>query len=220
MPKAEIDKEIEANEPLLNTVYKRYANTLSAVGIEREDAKQEMRIAMWYAIEKYDPKRGPFGPYASMRMTHVLLSLIKSARKRLHNKEGILPVEPDGSIILIDRYDIPDAHGVTLDTKAVVDNEAALSMKLDTEALLNCLPERQASIMRHRLMGDTMSDIAAEEGVSPQRIQQLSSKALNTIHKVQEAKQLGRSEEGSRKVRIPSYPDGVSGRSSEGTNVL
>ena len=178
---------------------------------------------MWHAIEKYDPTRGPFGPYASMRMTHVLISLIKSARKKLHNRDSIMPINADGSIdvnVLPDGYTVeggrcslPVTHGEVLDAQEIVNDLEPIETSVDLDRLLDGAPERWARILRRRIAYDTCKTIANDEGVSAQRVQQLSAKALRYVHKKQE-QDSGRSEERPRETRIPPYPDGVSGRSS------
>lgn len=70
----------EQNKNLVPFMYKRFRNTLTAEGIEKEDALQEGYLAMCKAYETYNGKSKP-GTYMLNCIRHRFLDLLHAARR-------------------------------------------------------------------------------------------------------------------------------------------
>lgn len=50
-------------------------------GCDKEDLRQEARVALWIATEKYDPARGKFPTFAHLVIRRHLISLLRVTTK-------------------------------------------------------------------------------------------------------------------------------------------
>ena len=140
MSPRELDEVIASHEGL---VY----HFLLSHHINREDDRfhdlaQEMRLAVWHAVETFDPARGvPFGPYAIVCMWRRFIQLGKKRKRRLEDNEYITSLDSknDRGDDLIDtikddrRYeDVSDARLVA---ESVFSSSTALTHSRAFEAL-------------------------------------------------------------------------------------
>ncbi|MFQ6134019.1 MAG: sigma-70 family RNA polymerase sigma factor [Armatimonadota bacterium] len=166
---------VAANDDLVHWVVQRQV----LGGLRYVDAVQEGRIALWRAIERYDPHRGRLSSYAVPAITRAVWNAV--AREHRHMAER-LPEIADQPLEL--------AHDVdrTVASQLVRAQVAALPPRL-----------RTVMILRYGLDGGaewTYPEISHLLGVTRQRVQQLHTEAIlhlaDPVHSVALRRHLGR----------------------------
>lgn len=147
MTREEIEQKLVENEGL---VYWVIANTLPHL-VGDEDAIQEGRIALWRAIEGYQPEKSKFSTYAAK----VILNGIVQWQRR-NNRLDRLSTSP-----IIDELDGlgegPEYH--------------------DLQGFFNSLAKAERKVVRLRMLGFNIPESAQELGVSKAAVQQALARA-------------------------------------------
>lgn len=94
---------------------RRGASVCAGPGLEYEDAVQEGIIALFHAVQTYDPARAAFEPYAAACIRHAQFSARRAAQRKKHGPLlGSLPLGeetgetspgPEELAIQSERYD-------------------------------------------------------------------------------------------------------------------
>jgi len=108
------------------------SSELSLLGLGRDDAEQEMRLAFWDAIRRFDPNRGwRLTTYAEHRLNGALIRLRRKAKRHADDEaethrvspsrllSGRLPLAEDDSLAIDwpDREPSPEAAVVSRESR-------------------------------------------------------------------------------------------------------
>lgn len=154
-----VEAGLRANEDLVHWVVQRQTRGC----LSYNDAVQEGRIALWLALERYDPERGRLSGYAVPAVKRAVWSAAGKARRQAAH--AVLASEPAGE---------------TWSGDEAVDR--ALERVL-VQRMVDRLPGRlrYVIILRYGLDGtgeSTFRQIGLRLGVTRQRAHQLHKKAL------------------------------------------
>jgi RNA polymerase sigma factor (sigma-70 family) len=153
-----LSEAVVANENLVHwTVQRQWLGRLGY-----EDAVQEGRIALWRALERYDPRRGALSSYAVVAIRHAVWRAAGQARRGAHER---LYFEPAGHRV-----------GLAAEMDRVIE-------RAQVAALVARLPKRLRTVvvLRYGLDGHgeaTFEEIGRHLAVTRQRAHQLHGEAL------------------------------------------
>lgn len=152
-------------------------------GVEIDDLVQMGFIAMTEAASVHDPERGSFVTLLTIYLKKFFREAIGKTTRQLRDPlNGCLSLDipvgddPDGPT----RLDfVPDARDYLADVEARVFND---ELHAALEAALEGIPAREASVIRSVYYDDrSLTETAAELGVSHQRAQQLRNSGLHRL---------------------------------------
>ncbi len=170
-----------ANLRLVVTIAGRWA-PLAPPTLDFEDLAQEGVVGLLDAARRFEPQRGyRFSTYATWWITHRVQQAVQRARRArwLPNHEApaprSLPVGTlDGPLAKI----LPDRGGTP---------ETATLARLRGQRLLaalRSLPAREVTILwRHRVDGETLTQIGRDLGLSRERVRQLEALAIRRLRR-------------------------------------
>jgi RNA polymerase sigma-B factor len=165
---AERDRRIEAHLPLVRALARRYARR----GEPLEDLVQAGCLGLIQAVDRYDPARGAFEPYAVPTIAGEIQrhlrdrgALVRVSARELaeHGRPRLTPLGDD---------DGPHADPIP-----------AVDARLSMAAALRTLPLRQRRIVVLWLYGQRdQRRIAAEVGLSQVHVSRLMREGLVRLH--------------------------------------
>jgi RNA polymerase sigma factor (sigma-70 family) len=121
------------------------------------------------ASRKYDPQRGPFGPYATPWIKGEITALFKKAKK--HGRTESLD-----TLIIVNEETGSETNTKKVDL--IVDESVpALIPNLDN------LTPKERTIVESRNSGDSLCSVGERLGVSPERVRQIEAKATEKLRK-------------------------------------
>lgn len=137
------------------------ADDLVAVGLE----------AAWRVFEKTP---GAINKYVDNKVRWVMLDAIRSWTGGSRSGRRSFPVR-------MERIDDPNARELA-DPKQIAEEELLSQVQIKLIlAAVERLPERERDIVRSRLQGKSLSEIAAVFGVSAPRVSQLLTRAVASL---------------------------------------
>lgn len=128
-----------------------------------DDAFSEGVIGLMRAIEKYDPDHPSQAAFASVAYYWIMQRIQFLLRRSFKHIQHETPIGID--II------------VEIEHEFLVDN-------VDTEPLLARLNRRERKALEHVTMGVTLEFVAAEMGVSKERVRQIRNNALDKLRRM------------------------------------
>lgn len=166
-----------------------YGDLCAACGVTAEDLEQSGFLAMLDAAEDYDPGRGcKFNTLLSWKLKLQFRAALDGGRRRrardplndCHSLDAPAPGREEGGETVGDL--LPDP------VPACEDAEERVFQEQLGAAVRGCLDDlkdqRRAGILRREyLEGQTLREIAAQEGKSVSRIQQLRNAALRELQR-------------------------------------
>jgi len=157
-PEIDIGQRMAEHEGLVHWVVRhQYLGPLSY-----GEALQEGRLALWRALQGYDPTRGAFSTYAVPAIAHALWRAVSQAQA--DRREVLVPQPPQ------EAPDLEDLVAETWLQQALYRLVAALPRRL-----------RQIVVAHYGLAGyspQSFTAIGQALGISRQRVQQLHAAAL------------------------------------------
>lgn len=142
--------------------------TWGAGPLEMADLMQTARIGLEKARRAFDPARGPFGLFAAVIVRQHLRVVVRGAG----------PVRAP-AIALAQRAADPS------DTPAAAPASTPAALPAALTRALEALPARDAWVVRQRyLAGRTQASVAAEIGVTRQRVAALEARGLARLRAV------------------------------------
>ncbi len=139
------------------------------------------QVALWHALERYDPSRGDFWPYARARVRGAMLDALRAMDHLPRAARHLVKQDADA---------LPAAlvHRVSFDEVACApanDNYDPEELAIRRDAVakaLGCLCPRQALVVaRTYLGGMTLLEVAREMGTTESRVCQIRTQALRRI---------------------------------------
>jgi RNA polymerase sigma factor (sigma-70 family) len=130
--------------------------------------------ALWYAIRDHAPERGPFGPYAVMRIRYLIGHKLRHDQRRMRGS-GISPIRfsalrhEDGVDFIDTLEDARPGH------------EELVNARITAESALARMDPREQRIFRLRAQGYTLRELMPIVGASYQRAQQLEARARKRL---------------------------------------
>jgi RNA polymerase sigma factor (sigma-70 family) len=134
-------------------------------GIDLDELRSAGIAGLVEASRKYDPQRGPFGPYAKSWIKGGITALFKEAkRKHAESLDATLPS---------DRRDDPDKPRTLADKLAYIAPVGALDM--------HELAEVDRKIIHARDAGETLEEVGKANGLSPEHVRQRETRARKRL---------------------------------------
>jgi RNA polymerase sigma-B factor len=163
-PQLPRDRQIEAHLPLVRALARRY----SWRGEPLDDLIQAGCIGLIYAVDRYDPTRGPFEAYAVPTITGEI-------RRHLRDRSALLRV-PAGAAVAVRIEPLAEDDGPPADPIAGLVDRLALTTALRT------LPLHERRIVLLSFYGErTQRRIADEIGLSQIHVSRLMRRALERL---------------------------------------
>jgi RNA polymerase sigma factor (sigma-70 family) len=167
--KVQVLSHEEANE--LCERYLPLAYKTAGLYMGRGVAPDELRSAsvagLFEASRRYDPQRGPFGPYAKLWCKGQILALFKPGKDALGRSSSLnIPAfkdDSDGESFL-DRY---------------VTDETTPGLNPD----VSDLSEKERRVILGRVSGETLSETGKALDLSPERVRQIEVRASDRLRK-------------------------------------
>lgn len=167
---------------------------MSKYNFQNEDLQQEGVLALYRAVEGFDPSRNlRFCTYASHWLRQAAFGYmygngstvrIPVYMRKLMNRisRGQDPGDATPNAIQMAQQLLERSTSCLSDVNDPVDDSAAVEVDELTPVLrqkLNELPERERRLVKQRFMqGRTLSSISIEEGVSVERVRQIIQRAI------------------------------------------
>lgn len=163
----------------LRRMYPALYRAARAVGMDHEDIEQCAWVGVVRAAQKYRPgtvSRGRpvgFHTYANLwvrgAVTHAVRRAMARGRAGVAVNSGDRPLPGDRSGRVRCRWDVtPAARG---------DPAAAAAARVDLAAALRAMPARTRRVVELRAAGATLAEVAAEVGVTRERVRQIQADA-------------------------------------------
>lgn len=141
------------NEKVINTVLKRFYGISSQ---DKDDIRQECRLALWRASGSHDPAKSQASTYAYAIARHACLNTIMSQRR--HSRLSSIDVDDDSD------YEIPDYRDNDVD-----DDDSPDTGSISLSRILDALSVQDRYIITQRyLQGLTLQAIADSLHISKQ----------------------------------------------------
>ena len=142
------------------------------------------QVALWQCLERYDPDRGPFWPWARTRVRGAMVDELREAdRLSRDDRQKVKRGESLAPWALVHSCGLEHAEGV----RAGDDPEASLQAAESLAALsreVSRLPERLRHVVERTLVhGDKLAQVAAALGVTEARACQLRGEALSMLRR-------------------------------------
>lgn len=159
----------DANRGLVCRIARRYYKP----GLDLDDLVQAGHFGLFNAVKKFDPARGY--QFSTFAWKPICWAVIKESRRQVSQHleaEFLSCVQPE------------DLTAATIDRRGVDACEAMQQeeqRQMLYDAMDYSLSDRQQGIMAQRLAGRKFTEIAAGEGVSKQRIQNIEATAVMRI---------------------------------------
>lgn len=176
MDNKERDERILSLTPLVQHLAAQLVRSRNLPNDLRDDLAQYGSIGAIKAVDDFDPKHGAsLRTYAATRILgHMLDGLRKESGVRRIAGE-VRRTQPETTALDADRHDMADASDPYRD----VDISETLRATLDRMP-----PGSRQILLDHYVFGITMDDISVLHGVSPSRISQMMSRALDDARQV------------------------------------
>ena len=148
--------------------------------LDMDDLSSAAMLGILAAQAAYEPARGSWANYSAYFIRRELCALLGIRDGRI--KPGALSLDApitneDGESAGTHLDQLPDDTLPDADAGAILDG-----LRRDVRAAVNDLPKRQRDIVqRWQLDGETQERVARGLGITPQRVQQLWSKARQTL---------------------------------------
>jgi RNA polymerase sigma factor (sigma-70 family) len=125
------------------------------------------------AARRYDPQRGPFGPYAKLWCKGEVKALFK----------------PGKDAIGFGRFDSLNVPAFADDDEAKTEEIDLISDEITLSPVLNLddLSEKERHVVRGHTEGKTLLEIGGELDLSAERIRQITVRAVTKLHGASEA---------------------------------
>lgn len=163
-------------EPLVRMMARRYDRRW----IDREDLRQEARLAVWRAIDPdastpFDPERGNLTLWIRGAIRSTLFHYVAKSKRR---QQPLVYLDDE-------LWDDGATWGgvIAADTMSASD---AFARQQQSDMLATCLaelPVAHADVLRRRSAGETLDQIAASVGMTRQGVAYTERKALRVIRK-------------------------------------
>ena len=147
MTRDEVERLLIENEKLLYFIINREY----PIYRDDEDAQQEGRIAMWKAIEQYDPEKGKLSTYIAGGIRNALHTYWRSQYLREKNLPSVSASTP-----------ITES-GLTIDEVLVGDEDVDY---FDDSEIFKWLSKREAFVVKARAAGYRSSEIGKALGIT------------------------------------------------------
>lgn len=145
---------------------------------EQEDALQEAAIAFIGAVRCFDPSRGvKLITYASFR---VRARVEREIRRR--RGAACVPVNATGEAADLARSAGADLDACPRDASDEPGPEELLS-RAEVRRAVASLPQRERIVVQRRMQGETLETIAADFGVTRERVRQIENKAHERLRR-------------------------------------
>ncbi len=179
-----IEKLVEGVEGWILSRADEYAGRFRTVS--KEDFAQEGRLAAWRCARRYDPDRGvSFLTYARPcidgRMETYAGNTSRLVRVPLHraNTEQHEYFSLDAAARQLEEYE-----GILVDPGCPFEAAADHEMRVLLKTEIRRLEPREQEILRRRFINEeTLSAIAADVGVTRERVRQIESEVLKTLRR-------------------------------------
>lgn len=180
----------EQNKPLLyaigNKLYSKHQLRCAASGVDADDMKQACMLALWGAVNAYDPDKGfkltAYYDRQFKRHFYEMLGFYKAKQPldRADSLDAELPGTDDGFTL---GDTIPDEYAAA--EMATVEDRCyneVLRERLDVA--MNTLPARTRQIIQGRYYhGRTHEEMSHEYGISTVRAQQIERDGMAALRK-------------------------------------
>ncbi len=177
--------------------YRAYSDDLTQCGITAWDIKQQAYSAFLKAIEGYDDSKGfKFTSYLKYPFKNAVRALCKQNDLLNKCEESLnAPVKSDMSDDKASELADFVADERALDFVEQIERADEIELiKTVVHKAIDKLPGREPEIVReYYLAGKTYADIAADKGISHERVRQISGSALRHLRGNNDIKRLGRS---------------------------
>lgn len=158
----------------------------SSCGVEIEDVQQEAFLAVMDAVNDFNEAKGyKFNSYLHFHAKNRFNALIgrrgNRAPRPLNNAKSLdeAVAGEDNDLFLLDLVEDPEAAGAFEDAE---EREYTRELHNALQKALDTLETQQAEVLRARYYnGLTFKECAQREGVAPERVRQIESKALRNM---------------------------------------
>lgn len=170
------------------SAYNHYRGLCGRAGVTEEDLYQSCYFAMLEAIKGYNPASGcRFITYLHYHLKNEFNKLIgrrteKQRWEPLSHSDSIDELLPGtDNLCLADQLEDEQAGDSFEEVERKADNEI---LHNDLERALSCIPFQYADIIRRQYYGDKqLSEIAEEDGTSPETVRQKRNKGFQELRR-------------------------------------
>jgi RNA polymerase sigma factor (sigma-70 family) len=156
----------ELCEKYLPLAYKT-AGLYMGRGVARDELRSASVAGLLEASRRYDPQRGPFGPYARLWCKGEIRALFKPGKDALGRSSSLnIPAFKDDS----DGESFLDRH---------VTDETTPGLNPDVSGL----SEKERRVVSGRACGETLSETGRALSLSAERVRQIEARATDKIRK-------------------------------------
>jgi RNA polymerase sigma factor (sigma-70 family) len=171
-----------------NNYYYHNRNRADGAGQTVDDFYNSCFLAMVNAVEDFNPESGyTFLTYCTLPMKKVFRSLIgirTSRRNPLDDCNSLDETVPDGETSFVEMTADPES---LTPFEEMTERQDTLTLRAELEAALDTLPEREADIIRrHYFEGISLTQSAAQYGVTPQRVRDIELQGFRSLRKHKE----------------------------------
>lgn len=165
----------------------RVARGFRRYGWPMEDLVQDGNLGLIHAAGKFDPARGVrFATYATWWIRQAIQQGVARTADVIRAPRRATRVMAASIDQILENRESPQGFAVDFDFEALEDRVDARRYRC-AEAV-QALPDRHQAVVRARFGFDeeprTLRDIARDTGVSPQRVQQIQTEALDRLRRI------------------------------------